>query len=197
LSKEINVATVYKVKRKGSVSYGVTFYGPDGVRIRKVVGPRWTDADEYRKRVEKELREGRWELLVAKEIMFSEFAKEYLKSKQAKSTPKTFTTYFYWIDRILVPYFGRYYLHQFTPKLIDRFIVESRKRDVAPLTVNGYLRVLSAMLNTAVEWGYKARNVVTGVKRLKAPEKEARFLTYDDAAKLLESVKYTRISPIV
>lgn len=191
------MASVYKVKRKGSVSYGVTYYAPDGSRIRKVIGPRWIDADDYRKRVEKELREGRWELLVAKEIAFSEFAKEYLKSKQAKSTPKTYTTYFYWIDRILVPYFGRYCLHQFTPQLIDRFIVESRKRGVAPLTVNGYLRVLSAMLNRAVEWGYKARNVVSGTKRLKAPEKEARFLNYDDAAKLLESVKYTRISPIV
>jgi integrase len=63
--------------------------------------------------------------------------------------------------------------------------------------VNGYLRVLSAMLNKAVEWGYKARNVISGVKRLKAPEKEARFLTYDEASKLLASVKYTRISPIV
>jgi integrase len=191
------MASIYKIKRKHGVSYGVTYYSPDGNRIRKVVGPRWMDADEYRKRVEKEIREGRWELLVAKEIVFSEFAKEYLKSKQAKSTPKTYTTYFYWIDRILVPYFGRYSLHQFTPQLIDRFIVESRKRGVAPLTVNGYLRVLSAMLNSAVEWGYKARNVVSGVKRLKAPEKEARFLSYDDAGKLLEAVRYTRVSPIV
>jgi integrase len=191
------MASVYKVKRKGRANYGVTYYTPDGKRIRKVIGPKWGDADDYRKRVEKDLREGRWELLVAKEIVFSEFAKEYLKSKQAKSTPKTYTTYFYWIDRILVPCFGRYYLHQLTPQLIDRFIVESRTRGVAPLTVNGYLRVLSAMLNRAVEWGYKARNVITGVKRLKAPEKEARFLNYDDAAKLLESARYTRISPIV
>jgi integrase len=191
------MAAVYKVKRKGSVSYGVTYYGPDGTRIRKVIGPRWADADDYRKHVEQELREGRWELLTAKEIVFYEFAKEYLKSKQAKSTPKTYTTYFYWIDRILVPYFGQYFLHQFTPQLIDRFIVESRKRGVSPLTVNGYLRVLSAMLNRAVEWGYKGKNVISGIKKLKAPEKEARFLTYDEAAKLLESVKYTRISPIV
>jgi integrase len=191
------MASVYKVKRKGRVQYGVTYYTPDGTRVRKVVGPKWADADEYRQRVEKDLREGRWELLTAKEIVFSEFAKEYLKSKQAKSTPKTYTTYFYCIDRILVLYFGRYYFHQFTPRLLDRFIVESRRRGVAPLTVNGYLRVLSAMLNKAVEWGYKTRNVVVGVRRLKAPEKEARFLTYDEAAKLLESVKYTRIAPIV
>src|SRR5215471_12427338 len=176
------MASVYKVKRKGSVNYGVTYYTPDGKRIRKVIGPKWADADEYRKRVEQDLREGKWELLTAKEILFYEFAKEYLKSKQAKSTPKTFTTYFYWIDRILVPYFGRYYLHQITPQLIDRFIVESRKRGVALLTANGYLRVLSAMLNKAVEWGYKARNVVSGGKKLKVPEKEARFLTYRDAA---------------
>jgi integrase len=191
------MASVYKIKRKGGVSYGVTYYGPDGIRVRTIIGPKWIEADDYRKRIEKELREGRWELLVAKETVFSEFAKEYLKSKQAKSTPKTFTTYFYWIDRILVPYFGRYYLHQLTPQLIERFIVESRKRGVAPLTVNGYLRVLSAMLNSAVEWGYKARNVVSGVKKLKAPEKEARFLSYDEAGKLLESVRYTRIAVIV
>ena len=74
MNTQINVATVYKIKRKGSVSYGITYYTPDGQRIRKIIGPKWNDADEYRKRVEKDLREGRWELLTAKEVLFSEFA---------------------------------------------------------------------------------------------------------------------------
>ncbi len=81
--------------------------------------------------------------------------------------------------------------------MLENFIVESRNRGVSPLTVNGYLRVLSAMLNQAVGWGYKARNVVAGGKKLKAPEKEARFLTYEDAAKLLKAVKYTRLWVVV
>lgn len=191
------MASVYKLKRKGSVRYGVTYYLPDGTRMRKMIGPKWYEADDYRKRVERELREGKWELLVAKEILFSEFAKEYLRSKQVKATPKTFTTYFYAVDRVLVPFFGRYFLHQFTPHLVERFIVESRKRGVSALTINGYLRILSAMLNRAVEWGYKARNIVSGMKRLKAPDKEARFLAREEAARLLDAVRYTRLLPIV
>jgi integrase len=190
------VAFVFKIKRRSGVRYGVTYYLPDGTRVRKVIG-KWHQADEYRKKIEKELREGRWELFTAKDILFSDFAKEYLQSKKAKSTAKTYTTYFYWIDRILVPYFGRFKLHQITPQHIENFIVESRQRGVSPLTVNGYLRVLSAMLNKAIELGYKARNVLAGVKRLKAPEKEARFLTYEDAAKLLKAVRYTRLWVVV
>ncbi len=185
------MASVYKIKRGNGIRYGVTYYLPDGTRIRKIIGPKWHQADEYRQKIEKESREGRFEVLTAKEILFLDFAKEYLQAKKVKSTAKTYTTYFYCIDRILVPYFGRYYLHQITPALLERFIVESLNRGVSPLTVNGYLRVLSAMLNQAVRLGYKARNVVAGGKKLKAPEKEARFLTYDDAAKLFQAVKYT------
>jgi integrase len=53
------------------------------------------------------------------------------------------------------------------------------------------------MLNKAVEWGYRARNVVSGGKKLKAPEKEARLLSYGEAAKLFKAVKYTRLSVVV
>lgn len=53
------------------------------------------------------------------------------------------------------------------------------------------------MLNQAVRLGYQARNVVAGGKKLKAPEKEARFLTYKDAAKLLKAVKHTRLWVVV
>jgi integrase len=191
------MASVFKIKRKKRLSYGVTYNLPDGSRIRKIIGNKWYEADEFRKKIEKELREGRLEIFTSKHIPFSEFAKEYLRSKKVKSTAKTYTTYFYCIDRILVPYFGPYKLHQITPQLLEGFIVESRKRGVSPLTVNGYLRVLSAMLNKAVEWGYRARNVVSGGKKLKAPEKEARFLSYGDAAKLLKAVKYTRLWVVV
>jgi integrase len=191
------MAAVYKLTRQGGLRYGVSYYLPDGTRVKRIVGPRWFEADEYRKKIEKELREGRWELLVAKEVLFAGFAKEYLRSKQVKATPKTYTTYFYAIDRVFVPFFGRYFLHQLTPKLIERFVVASRKRGVSALTVNGYLRILSAMLNKAVEWGYKTRNVVSGIKRLKAPEKEARFLAREEAGRLLASVRYTRLWVVV
>ena len=45
--------------------------------------------------------------------------------------------------------------------------------------------------------GYRARNVVSGGKNLKAPEKEARYWTFEDAAKLLKAVKYTRLWVVV
>ena len=82
------MAFVFKIKRRSGVRYGVTHYLPDGRRVRKVIG-KWHQADEYRKKIEKELREGRWELFTAKDILFSDFAKEYLQSKKAKSTANT------------------------------------------------------------------------------------------------------------
>ena len=45
--------------------------------------------------------------------------------------------------------------------------------------------------------GCKARNVVSGGKNLKAPEKEARYWTFEEAAKLLKAVKYTRLWGVV
>jgi len=45
--------------------------------------------------------------------------------------------------------------------------------------------------------GYRARNVVSGGKNLKAPEKEARYWRFEDAAKLLKAVKYTRLWVVV
>jgi integrase len=48
-----------------------------------------------------------------------------------------------------------------------------------------------------MEWGYRARNIVSGGKKLKAPEKEARFLSYGEAAKLFKAVKYTRLWVVV
>ena len=115
------MASVFKIKRRNGIRYGVSYYLPDGTRVKKIIGPKWYQADEYRQKIEKESREGRWEVLTAKEVRFSEFAKEYLQGKKVKSTPKTYTTYFYWIDRILVPYFGRYNLHQITPALLEKF----------------------------------------------------------------------------
>jgi integrase len=42
-----------------------------------------------------------------------------------------------------------------------------------------------------------ARNVVSGGKKLKAPKKEARFLSYEEAAKFFKAVKYTRLWVVV
>jgi integrase len=187
------MATVFKIKRKGGVRYGVDYYLPDGNRKKKIIGPKWYEADEYRKQIETAIREDRLGVLIAKEITFSKFAEQYLSYNKTQTTAKTFSTNYYYIDRILVPFFGRHYLHRLDIQLIDQFMTESLKRGVSPLTVNGYLRILSAMLNKAVEWQYRARNVVAGIKRLKAPEKEARFLTHNEAARLLEAVRYTRL----
>lgn len=84
----------------------------------------------------------------------------------------------------LIRHFGDMYLEEITPSLIERF-KEERLRSVKPASVNRDIATLKHAFSKAVEWGYLRTSPATRVKKLKEPTGRTRYLTKEEAAKLI------------
>ena len=84
----------------------------------------------------------------------------------------------------LVDFFGRYTVDVIDQDLAREYIT-SRKRRVKPATCNRELDVLKSMLGSAVP-KYIPANPLLGLRRLRARAPEARVLSFDDEARLIE-----------
>jgi integrase len=77
-------------------------------------------------------------------------------------------------------------LAEITPRLIDDF-----KRDMSPgrsaTTVNRYLEILRAALNTAVRWGHLEKNPATGIAMLPRRDQRQRRVLTDEEIRLVEN----------
>jgi integrase len=118
-------------------------------------------------------------------------ATEYLDFKRAKGK-RSLKEDARALTRRLLPWFGAETpVAELTALRIaqydrERSIVTSRLgRTVAPATVNRELALLRHMLKLAEEWGYLAK--APRVRMGKEPEGRLRFLTEDEAVRLLEA----------
>ncbi|MDD2768844.1 MAG: tyrosine-type recombinase/integrase [Methylococcus sp.] len=85
-----------------------------------------------------------------------------------------------WLDT----YLGHLKLHEITRDLVDEIAATRKAEGVSNMTVNGYLAVLRAVLRKAVEeWEWLDR--MPKVRMLPEPKQRIRFLTKDEAKKLL------------
>jgi integrase len=71
----------------------------------------------------------------------------------------------------------------------DKMITACRKRKLKPSSINNYLRHLRSVFNKSIEWGYLMRNPFRGVKELKVERKPPAFLTREQVARVMMSVK--------
>jgi len=71
-------------------------------------------------------------------------------------------------------------------KLSDLFDVANPDSRLSPATVGKYHRVISSIMQTAVEWQYIVANPCERVKPPKVPKSEAAFLTVEQAIELLD-----------
>jgi len=73
---------------------------------------------------------------------------------------------------------------------LERFKSELLKEGLAPATVKHCLVVIRQVYNKAMAWSlYKGENPVKGVKMPVVMNRRTRFLSYDEATKLLEALK--------
>lgn len=90
---------------------------------------------------------------------------------------------------------------------IHSFLVENHKirrraektpkdASVQPATINRELACLKRMLNLAVKWGKLQHNPISEVKLFKEPKGPARFLSEEEATRLIEACSET-IRPII
>jgi integrase len=126
----------------------------------------------------------------AEDVTFSAFADEYIEL-YAKPNKKS------WrgdenILEGLKDYFKGDSLKSITAEKIQRFVAERRVEKsknnghtISPSTVNRALALLKTLFAKAVEWGRIETNPAARVKKLKEPNGRERFLTHEEAHRLL------------
>jgi len=123
-------------------------------------------------------------------ITFSELAKTYL----ANTTQlKDWRTNKCRLDLNLIPFFGKLYLDEITPRHIEEYR-SMRLKKIKPITTNRELALLKGMFTKAIDYGYVTANPVKKVKMI--PEGDCareRILTQEEEGRLMaEAVPHLR-----
>jgi integrase len=123
---------------------------------------------------------------------FSGFAKHWLDTDVAVNGKPSYHRSTAQIIRVhLVPFFGDRDLREIGPEDIAKYKA-SKKKVLAPKTINNHIGVLSPMWAMAIEWRYAEVNPVTGTGMLEVPKEEMAFWEPAQSAAFLEAVAKQR-----
>jgi len=115
-------------------------------------------------------------------VTFSELAVSYL----ANTTQlKDWRTNKGRLDHSLLPFFGKLYLDEITPRHIEEYRA-MRLKKIKPITTNRELALLKGMFTKAIDYGYVTANPVKKVKMI--PESDSareRILTHKEEERLM------------
>lgn len=167
------------LKKRGNI-WWIDVLSPSGERIRKSAGTEdETLAQEYHDRFKVEL----WRIARLGEKprhTWNEAVVRWLKEQSHKATIQTDKIHLRWMDRFL----NGKYLDAINRDLVDRITDAKRDEGVTHATVNRVLEVLRAILRKCVnEWEWLDR--APYVKMLKEPTRRIRYLTHNEAQRLL------------
>lgn len=170
------------LKKRGKV-WWIDVLSPNGERIRRTTGTEdETLAQEYHDRFKVEL----WQMArlgVRPRHTWNEAVVRWLKEQSHKATICTDKTHLRWMDRFL----NGKYLDAINRDLIDKITDAKLNEGVTHATVNRVLEVLRAILRKSVnEWEWLDR--APYVKMLKEPTRRIRFLTHNEAQRLLDAL---------
>ncbi len=168
----------------------------NGRRYRKVIGTK-KQAEKVQKKLEAEIAEGKWDVRGTEDIPFSQLVDEYLEFIKLNKAVSTSKIRKYRIEAHLQPYFKDVTLSQITPQMVDNYKALRLRVGASPNTVNRELANLSHMLKMAVRWRYVNVNAVSGVQKMRVPERNCRFLDQEEIRKLLQSAKESYAYPLV
>jgi len=119
-----------------------------------------------------------------KKIVFEDYAVKYLEYAKVNKSQKTLILNEGNI-KAMAPLFKGKYISEITPQDIERYKAE-RSLNVKPATVNRDLSCLKHMFNKAIQWGYAQANPMKAVNLLKEPPGRLRYLSKEEALRLLE-----------
>ncbi len=117
----------------------------------------------------------------------AKFLAEWLDSK-ATVRPKTLASYRAKVNHHLAPAIGHIQLVKLQPRHVEKMMRSQLAAGVPSQSVGHHLAVLRNALNTAMRWGYVARNVASLVSAPPVPGSLVRALSTDDAKRVLEAV---------
>lgn len=125
---------------------------------------------------------------------FLEVSKEYLRwGEENKAKPKND---YYLLNKHLWDFFGNKKMNEISSFDLERVKNELTKKNLSPAYVKHALILIRQIYNKANQWNlYKGENPVKGVKIPSFNNQRERFLSYDEADKLLNELK--TVSPSV
>ncbi len=169
--------------RKRGGTWWIDVVAPSGERIRRTAGTgNKAQAQEYHDRLKAEL----WRLDKLEEKprrLWNEAAVRWLKEQSHKASAKDDVAKLRWLDRFLR---GKE-LTTINRALIDRITDAKLAEGCSNATVNRVLALLRAVLRKCVnDWEWLDR--MPKVRMLKEPKRRVRFLTHDEAQRLLDEL---------
>ena len=143
--------------------------------------------------VEKEMRMGRYQdVRPAEKITFAEVLSRYLEQVSTKKRPNSEARDKISARAILDGFGSEISLAGINPQRLAAYR-DMRMKIVSPSTIQKEFALLSHMFNVARrEWGLPVENPVPDVTRPKVDNNRTRFLTKEEAQKLLEAAKTSR-----
>ncbi len=196
-----NCKTEYSVKRKECPKCGyvakqdrtfrisVSFHGK---RVRQLLSSTTLQvAKEVEIKLKSELVSGEYFDRRQKKVKFEEFVKEkylpYAKDNKKKRTYEIEEAFFdLWVNPII----GNKTLDEISPFDIEKIKKEMMDKNKSPRTIEYALAVIRQVFNKSIEWGvFSGINPTTRVKKPKKDNRRIRFLTKEEAEKLLSELK--------
>ncbi|PIS37279.1 MAG: hypothetical protein COT35_06870, partial [Nitrospirae bacterium CG08_land_8_20_14_0_20_52_24] len=144
------------------------------------------DAEKALKARQGELLQGRFDIAkTEKPVIFRDFFEEYIKF--AKANKKDWRQDERRGEKHLVPEFGESPLSDISPWKIEKYKSGRIKEEAAKATVNRELALLKVVFSKAVLWGKARENPVKKVKLFRENNRRERFLTEEEAQKILDA----------
>jgi len=158
-----------------------------GRRKRKKIGPSKKLAEQVLKDVQVKIVKGEYlGVYEQKKILFKDFGERYLAYSETNKAGSTYKRRDRFSVAHLTSFFEGRYLFEITSQMIEDYKAE-RLEKVAPATVNRELACLKHIYTKAIEWNYATVNPAKSVKFLKEPPGRLRYLSSDEAGRLLDA----------
>jgi len=184
--------------KKGKNWYIDYYYPPGrlGTRVREKVGPVKDEARIMLAKRLEDIRQGRNpELRKVSPTLFKAHARKCLTEHYGKKRCEPWARLV--IERHLIPWFSKRLLGEMTPKFVSEYMTARLGDGVVNNTVNHERAVLSKIMNLAMDWELIHDNPVRRVKRLELPEGRPRFLTHDEADRLIANAPHHLVPVLV
>jgi len=187
---------IFQRKDRNSKDWYLSYYEPNGRRIKKKIGPSKKLAQASLDKINVSIAEGRYlEVKKQDKLKFKDFANEYLELHSKvnnrswrKSDLRNITA--------LNKFFSNNYLNEISQHMIEKFKAD-RAKEVMPATVNRHLACLKSIFNKAKAWNkFSGENPVKNVKLFKENNQRLRFLEKEEIVKLLANCN-KHLKPIV
>lgn len=185
-----------------NVSDGYDSTGKQVVRTKTVQAENPTEAKKLYKKFEMQVQQG--EMAYTMNYKLDEYARLWLKEYCEKNlSPKTVQSYRNEIDKRIIPALGAKRLRNVMPIDIINFIndlktkqkagrkktADGLRQKLSPRTVSKTFRVLSSMLQDAVEWQLIEINPCLRVPRPKVPRKKMVLPEEKNMLKIIHAIR--------